>query len=128
MSSYFSGDFFKDWSYAVEQNYESSDVIPATWGPSQPQHYGEENAQFAIPQHTGAASLNADESLIAIGVENEKHIYTTNLQKASLHHIMKGYVYRVDGLEIRPTIPNALTSCAKNITTEDVTATATILF
>ena len=102
--------------------------MPATWGPSQPQHYGEENAHLAIPKHIGAASLIADESLAAIGVEKDIHIYTTNPQKPSLRRFLRGHGSRVDTLEFHPKNPNVLVSRAMNITAEEVTHTATILF
>ncbi|KAL8782965.1 MAG: hypothetical protein Q9213_004972 [Squamulea squamosa] len=131
-NSYSSFEFAKDWVYAVDKPFQSPDGTPASWAPGQPQQDGEEHAHIATPSdakhHSAPATLNADESLIAVGIEHDVYVYTTDTQQRAVHQVLKGHVSRVDALEFHPTDPNILVSCAMSYSGNSVEAPPTIIF
>lgn len=128
MPSYSSDRFYKDWIYAIDKDFHSSDGTPAVWAPGQPQYNGEEYAHILLPSHSTVASVNSDESLIAVGIEHDIHIYNTDTQELKLHQILKGHISRVDALSFHPTDPGALVSCAMNHLAGSVPAQPAIMF
>ncbi|KAL8775346.1 MAG: hypothetical protein Q9209_000353 [Squamulea sp. 1 TL-2023] len=131
-NSYSSTEFHKDWVYAVGKPFRSLDGTPASWAPGQPQQYGEEHAHIATPSnaehYSAPAALNADESLIAVGIEHDVYVYTTDTQQPALHQVLKGHVSRVDVLEFHPTDPDVLVSCAMCYSGNPDEAPPTIIF
>ena len=113
MPSYSSREFQKDWVYAIDKDFHSRDgTTPATWAAGQPAEWGREHAKIPLPTEPGAASLNADASLLAIALENDIHLYS--ISDLSLYQVLTGHVSRVDALCFHPKDARTLVSCAKN--------------
>ena len=111
MSSYSSFEFQKDWVYAVEKDFHSRDgTTPATWAAGQPAGWGHEHAKIPLPTEPGAASLNADASLLAIGLDKDIHLYS--ISDLSLYQVLKGHTSRVDALFFHPKDVRTMVSCA----------------
>ena len=114
MPSYSGSQFYKDWVYAVKDDFHSSDGTPASWAEGQPKQYGDELASVQLPSEAGSASLNADHSLIAVGVGHDILIYNTDTENLGQVQILKGHLSRIDALLFHPKNPNIIVSCAMN--------------
>ena len=111
MSSYTSTDFRRDWAYAIERDFHSRDgTIPARWAAGQPVEWGGEHAKIPLPKGPGAASLNADASLLAIALETDIHLYS--ISDLSLYQVLKGHTPYVDALCFHPKDARTLVSGA----------------
>ena len=90
MSSYSSNEFRRDWIYAIDKDFHAHDgTTPATWAAGQPAEWGHEHAKISLPSEPGAASLNADASLLAIALEHDIHLYS--ISDLSLYQVLKGH-------------------------------------
>ncbi len=127
MPSYSSDQFYKDWVYAIDKDFQSSDGTPAQYAPGQPKHWGEEYASIPLPTVPSSSSLNADHSLIAVALEHDIQIYATD-GDMSLQQTLKGHVSNVDTVRFHPKDPEALVSCAMNYTGGSVPAEPAIIF
>lgn len=113
MPSYSFREFQRDWVYAIDKDFHSSDgTTSATWAAGTPADWGCEHAKIPLPNEPGAASLNADSSLLAIALENDIHLYS--ISDLSLYRVLKGHVSRVDALQFHPKDARTLVSCAMN--------------
>ena len=111
MQSYSARKFRKDWVYAIAQDFHSHDgSTPASWADGQPLEWGHEHAKIPLSTEPGAASLNADSSLLAIALEREIHIY--NISDLSLYQVLKGHCSCIDALSFHPKDAGTLVSCA----------------
>ena len=129
MPSYSGDQFYKDWVYAIKKDFHSSDGTPASWAEGQPQQWHrDEHASTQLPSKAGPASLNADESLIAVAVEHDILIYNTDTENLRQVQALKGHLSRVDALYFHPKNPNVLVSCAMNYMGGSVPAEPQILF
>ena len=106
-------DFQRDWVYAIDKDFHSSNgTTSATWAAGAPAEWGCEYAKIPIPSEPGAASVNADASLLAIALGNDIHLYSTSNLK--LYQLLQGHVSRVDALHFHPKDARTLVSCAMN--------------
>ncbi|KAM0798475.1 hypothetical protein BDR22DRAFT_859123 [Usnea florida] len=106
-------DFQRDWVYAIDKDFHSSNgTTSATWAAGAPSEWGCEHAKIPFRSEPGAASLNADASLLAIALENDIHLYSTSNLK--LYQLLQGHISRVDGLHFHPKDARTLISCAMN--------------
>ena len=121
-----SNQFSKAWVYALEKDFHSADGTPAQYAPGQPQFWGEEQASIALPSTPGPACLNADQSLLAVAIGHDIHIY--ELSNLSLSQVLKGHVSRVDAIAFHPMEAKMLVSCAMNRMGGSVKAEPTIIF
>lgn len=127
MPSYSSPQFRKDWVYAIEQDFHSPDgTTPATWAADQPTEWGHEHAEIPLPSDPATACLNADESLLAVALEHDIHIY--NVGDLSLYQVLRGHVSRIDALRFHPKDPRTIVSCAMNSRAGSVKAEPEIIF
>ena len=126
MPSYSADQLYKDWVYAIDQDFRAPDGTPASWASGQPQHYGEEVARISV--EADSVSVNADESLIAVSVGYDVHIYSTSLQQSTPTQVLKGHVSRVDALAFHPKDPGILVSCAMNRMGGSTSAPPCIIF
>lgn len=126
MPSYDSTQFRKDWVYAIDKDFHSSDGSPATWAPGQPTNWGNEHAKLPLPSEPGTACLNADESLLAVALDHDIHIYS--IADLSLYQVLRGHVSRVDTLCFHPVDKRALVSCSMNNRGGSVIAEPVIIF
>ena len=111
MTSYSSPEFQRDWVYAIDKDFHSRDgTTPATWAAAQPAEWGSEHAKIPLPCEPGAASLNADASLLAIALENDIHLYSVG--DLSLYQVLIGHTSRVDALFFHPKDARTLVSGA----------------
>ena len=118
MTSYDSLQFRKDWVYAIDRDFHSSDGTPATWAPGQPTEWGNEHAKIPLESEPATARLNADESLLAVALKHDIHIY--NMSDMSLYQILQGHASRVDALRFHPQDARTIVSCAMNNTGDSV--------
>ena len=112
MTSYSGCRFYKDWVYAIEKDFHSSDGTPAEWASGQPQQYGDELASIPLASKPESASVNADETLIAIAVEHDIFLYSTDIKSLTQVQVLRGHLSEIDAVEFHPTKPNVLVSCA----------------
>lgn len=127
MHSYSSDQFYKDWVYAIDKDFQSSDRTPAQYAPGQPKYWGEEYASIPLPTVPSSSSLNANHSLIAVALEHDIHIYATD-GDMSLQQTLKGNMSKVNTVRFHPKDPEALVSCAMNSTGGSVPAEPAIIF
>ena len=126
MPSYSYDEFKNDYVHALEKDFTSPHGHPAVYAAGQPFHYGQEAAKFQLGSATRAASVNADETLLAVGQEHDIHIYS--VEDRVLLHVLKGHISHVDSVVFHPTEPKQLISCARCDTGGSVEADATVLF
>lgn len=113
MPSCSSDQFRKDWVYAIDKDFHSPDgTTPATWAPGQPTEWGHEHAKISLPSEPATACLNADETLLAVVLENDIHIY--KISDLSLYQILRGHILRVNALRFHPKFARMIVSCAMN--------------
>ena len=127
MPFYSSDQFYKDWVYAIDKDFQSSDGTPTQYAPDQPKYWGEEYACIPLPTLPSSSSLNADHSLVAVALEHDIHIYATD-GDMSLQQTLKGHVSKVDTVRFHPKDPEVLVSCAMNYTGGSVPAEPAIIF
>ncbi|CAD6592905.1 MAG: hypothetical protein ASARMPRED_006787 [Alectoria sarmentosa] len=127
MPSYDSAQFRRDWVYAIDSDFHSPDgTTPATYAEGQPAEWGHEHDKIPLPAEPGAAGLNADESLLAVALDQDIHIYS--VADRSLSHVLRGHVSRVDALCFHPRDAAKLVSCAMNHRGGSVIAEPEIVF
>ncbi len=74
--------------------------------------WGEEHAKIPLQCNPASACVNADDTLLAVALEHDIHIYTT--AALHLHQVLKGHASRVDTLNFHPQEPRMLVSCNMN--------------
>lgn len=127
MTWYTPAQFHKDWVYAIDKDFHSADGdTPATWAPGQPTEWGKEHAKIPLPTKPATTSLNADESLLAVALDHDIHVY--GISDLSLCHVLRGHISRVDALRFHPVHARMLVSCAMNNRGGSVQAEPQIVF
>ena len=122
-----SQQFRNDWVYAIEKDFHSHDgTTPAMWAPDQPTEWGHEHAKIPLPSEPATACLNADETLLAVALEQDIHVYS--IGDLSLYQVLRGHVSRVDALRFHPKSPRMIVSCAMNHMGGSVKAEPEVIF
>lgn len=67
--------FLEQYTYSLENDFTSPSGEPAAWAPAHPKHWGQERAKILLNGKAGALALSPDDKLIAVGVEEDIHIF-----------------------------------------------------
>lgn len=122
-----SRQFRNNWVYAIEKDFHSHNgTTPATWAPAQPNEWGHEHAKIPLPSEPGTLCLNADETLLAVALEHDIHIYS--IGDLGLYQVLRGHVTHVGALRFHPQNPRMIVSCAMNNRGGSVKAEPEIIF
>ena len=109
-----SDQMWKEWVYAIKQDFQSADGTPATYAPGAPLHWDCESAKIQPKQ--GAryehVSVNSDATLLAVAVENDIYIYNT--EGLCLRQVLKGHTSPVDSIVFQPEHSHKLVSFGMN--------------
>ena len=58
--------------------------------------------------------MNADQSLIAVGLEHDIHIFNTDSNNLTLCQVLNGHISHIDALSFHPKDSRRVVSYAKN--------------
>lgn len=71
----------QDFTYRLECNFASPSGEPATWAPGHPKQWGQERAKIRLDGTATTPTLSPDDRLVAVGVDEELHVFDVATQK-----------------------------------------------
>jgi WD40 repeat protein len=92
--------FMKQYVYALSSDFKSADGTPASWAKNQPSHWGSESRSIKFDSAPSTHVLSGDDTLLAIGVDKEIHIY--DVATLELRQVLRGHPHVVNGLVFAP--------------------------
>jgi WD40 repeat protein len=99
---YSTAEFLEEYAYSLEKDFHSSEDVAATWAPGQPAQKGAETYKIELGDKATveAMAMSPDESLLAVGVGHNIHIYS--LVTFGLIDILTGSIGDINNLAFQP--------------------------
>ncbi|KAK5280075.1 hypothetical protein LTR40_006897 [Exophiala xenobiotica] len=112
MFSYSAEQFSHDWRYKISQDFKTDSGEPFPYVEGGHREWGSEDYKITLPSEPTAVVVSSDNSLLAVGVEHDIHIFGTEDFKPQ--QVLKGHISRVDAIAFQPGNANVLVSAATN--------------
>ncbi|GKZ26292.1 hypothetical protein AbraIFM66951_002568 [Aspergillus brasiliensis] len=98
--------FLQNYVYALEHDFCSPTGEPATWAPGYPKYWGQETAKIQLEGKASALALSPDSKIIAVGIDNEIHLFDTDTQERV--EVLRGHTGVVERMEFAPGMINTV--------------------
>lgn len=101
-----SAEYYKTYSFVLAHDFEKDGQTPS-FADGHPKQWGCEESKIQLTDSDSSATyivLNSDESLLAVAVNNQIHIYNTSTLK--LVRTLHGHLGRISRLEFQPNTSN----------------------
>ncbi|MBV36793.1 MAG: hypothetical protein CMP47_15290 [Rickettsiales bacterium] len=112
MFSYSGEQFSHDWRYKINQDFKTDSDEPFPYVEGGHLEWGSEDYKIMLPSQPTAVVVSSDNSLLAVAVEHDIHIFGT--EEFKLQQVLKGHISRVDAIAFQPGDANVLVSAATN--------------
>lgn len=96
--------FLQQYTYTLEHDFTSPSGEPAAWAPGHPKRWGQEKAKISLDGRTSAPALTHDDILVAVGVEQEIHIFHVATQERL--EVLRGHTGVVTTVEFAVGLVN----------------------
>lgn len=92
--------FLQQYTYALEHDFTPPSGEPAAWAPGHPKYWGQERAKIRHDGRTCTPALSSDDKLVAVGVEEDIHIFRLATQEPL--EVLRGHIGMVWRVQFAP--------------------------